>query len=441
MRNLLNMTRVFAGIVFVSAFALVVSSIDPVIWNSQSFWFGLKFFIFVFELLFLLIGYAIAFILGYDDAGAIALMDAIHTAIFGGNETIMGIDAQDLLTNPLQLPTQHNIIDSLYGFLIIVALAVALISGLGFLRDCNPAISAISFFAMNIVLGLAALNDKLLISMDFDTGNLIQMVFSKLIMTAFMIYFALELSFQAGYIYSVIGPNIQRHKRISMNIKRLKEFEMPLAETRRTTEEEDEDSRSTLVRGKNTSAARLKVTTAFSQFRGMVGKKLFKISAEEDWDKMNNRLKTFYSKLEVNDPLISVSLSASSYTPSLARLILIITSGTLFRMVMLLLLSWLALNPVPILRFLNMPDSIITSIESGQPEMILVVLAPLSILFMLIGLIVQFIQRRASERMEKLRAGPVIHSVSEEKDKERRLRLRRRSSRSEPRTESNQNAQ
>ena len=119
MRNLLNMTRIFAGIVFISAFALVVSSIDPIIWNSRSFWFGLKFFIFVFELLFLLFGYALAYILGYDDAGAVALMDAIHSAIFGGNDTIMGIPVEDLLTNPLQLPTQQPIIDSLYGFLII----------------------------------------------------------------------------------------------------------------------------------------------------------------------------------------------------------------------------------------------------------------------------------------------------------------------------------
>ena len=98
-------------------------------------------------------------------------------------------------------------------------------------------------------------------------------------------------------------------------------------------------------------------------------------------------------------------------------------------MIALLLLSWLALNPIPILQFLNFPDSIINSIEAGQPEMIMLVLAPLSILFLLVGLVVQYIQRRATIRMEAAAQKPIIHSISEEKEPERRIRLRRRSPR------------
>lgn len=426
MSNLLNMNRIFAAAIFISGFALVISSIDRSVWNFQSFWYGVKFFVFIFELLFLLIGYGIAYLLGYGDPGAVAVMVAIHTAIFGGSDTVLGIPIEELVTNPLQLPQQQNLWDALYAFFIMISLIVALIAGLGFLRECNPALSAISFFALNIVIGLASLNGRLLIDLDFSSSNIVQMIFSKLVITAFLIYFYLELSFQASYIYNVIGPNIQRHRRISSHIRRLKNFRMPLAEQKPKDEEVKEVSDRIFMKGKNTASARLKVTTAFSRIRGMVGKKLFKITSEEDWDKMNNRLKNFYEQIENNDPFISISLSASAYTPSIPRLVLIITSGTIFRMAILIVLSWLALNPVPILNFLNMPDSIVNSIESGQPEMIILVLAPLSILFLLIGLLVQFIQKRITRRMEKAAEGRVIHPVSEKKTDEKPKRKQRK---------------
>ncbi len=425
MRNLLNMTRIFAALVFIAALALIISSIDTTIWKFESFWFSLKFFVFLFELLFLLIGYGIAYLLGYDDSGAVALMDSFHSAVFGGGDTIMGVSVEDIMLQPLQFFSQPGLFEPIYSFFIIIILFIALVAGLGFLRECNPALSAISFFAMNIVLGLASLSGKLQIDVNFS-GSIVEMIFSKLVITAFLIYFSLELSFQASYVYNVIGPNIHRHRRISSNIKRLKEFQLPLERMRDRRPEIDEESDRMEMRGKNTSQARITVTTAFSRIRGLVGRKLFRISQEEDWDKMNNRLKTFYEQLERNDPLISVSLSASAYTPSLIRLVIIITSGTLFRMAALLLLSWLALNPLPILQFLNMPDSIINSVEAGQPEMILLVLAPLSILFMLIGLLVQFIQRRASKRMSAAARGPVIHPISEKKEREERRPRRER---------------
>ncbi len=414
MKTLLGSARIFAGLVSLAAFILVMTSVDPTIWRFQSFWYGLKMFIFFFELLFLLVGYGIAFILGYGDAGAVAIMSAIHVAIFGGSETVLGIPIESLITNPLQLPQQQSLIDAAFAFLIMIAIIVALVSGVGFLKECNPALSAISFFSMNIVLGIAAMNGKLLLNLDFSSGNFFQMIFSKLVITAFLIYFSLELSFQASYIYNVIGPNVQRNRRITSNIKRLKNFKMPIGEKKQLEEDE-----TITIKGKKTSTSQLKVTTAFSQIRALVGQKLFRISPVEDWDKMNNRLKNYYLRLEENDPFISLSLSASAYTPSLMRLFLIVLSGTLFRMVTLLLLSWLALNPVPVLRFLNLPDSVITSVESGQPEMIMLVLIPLAIFFMVMGLIVQAIQRRVAKKMtERANAGIVIHTIKEKPQEE-----------------------
>ncbi|MHA1243733.1 MAG: hypothetical protein ACTSP7_04070, partial [Candidatus Heimdallarchaeota archaeon] len=203
-------------------------------------------------------------------------------------------------------------------------------------------------------------------------------------------------------------------RRISANIKRLKQFQMPIGQQKAS---EGEGSQ---VSGKNTSRARLKVTTAISQFKGLVGKKIFRISPEEDWDKMNNRLKTFYLSLEEDDPLLSVSLSASTYTPSIMRLALVITSGTLFRMVALLLLSWIALNPAPVLVFLNMPDSIINSVEAGQPEMILFVLAPLAVSFFMLGLLVQWMQKLIANRGNRsAKLAKSMRSVNEDAEKER----------------------
>ena len=415
MRTLLNSTRVFAALVSLSAFVLVIMAVDPVIWNFQSFLWGLKFFIFLIEIVFLLAGYGVALIMGLGDGGAAAIMAAIHNAIFGGNQTIMGIPFDELLANPAQIPTEQNIVNALYAFLMMIVLIIAIIASIGFIRECNPALSTTSFFALNIVLGLASLNNKLIIDITLGGDSFFQLIFSRLVLTAFFIYFALELSFQASYIYSVIGPNIERNRRISANIKRLKQFQMPIGEKRPT-----EDDGSQVKGGKDTSRARLAVTTAISQFKGMVGKKIFRISPEEDWDKMNNRLKTFYLSLEENDPLLSVSLSASTYTPSIMRLALIITSGTLFRMGALLLLSWIALNPEPILVFLNMPESIIASVEAGQPEMILLVLAPLAVTFFMLGLLVQWIQKLIANRGNKsAKLAKAMRSVNEDVDKER----------------------
>jgi hypothetical protein len=428
MRNLLNINRLVAALIFITGFGLIINLIKPEFWSFQNFWFGVKFFIFIFELIFLLIGYGIARLLGalfpslgYGDPEAVAVMTAIHNALFGGNDTVLGRDIVEWIENPLYLP--ENAIDGIYTFTIIMILIIAFIAGIGFLRDCNPALSATSFFGLNIAIGIIAIYDMLKVSLDFSTENLVSLIFSRLTISAFLIYLYLELSFQASYIYNVIGPNIQRHRRISSNLKRLRDFRMPITREPAT---EIKDEGKIEMRGKNTSAARLAVTTAFSRIRGMVGKKLFKISTEEDWDKLNNRLKNFYEQLERNDPLISVSLSASASTPSITRLIVIISTGTLFRMGMLVILSWLALNPIPVLRFINMPQSVIDSVEAGQPEMIMFVLAPLSILFIIIGLIVQLIQKRITKRMEKT-TGKVIHPVSEDKEeKPKRTRRRRR---------------
>ncbi len=408
MRTLLVSTRIVAGLISLAAFILVMTSVDPVIWRFQSFWYGLKMFIFFFELLFLLIGYGIAFILGYGDSGAVAIMSAIHVAIFGGNETVIGIPIDELILNPLQIPLQQDLLDAGFAFAIVMAIIIAFVSGIGFLKECNPALSAISFFSMNIVLGIAAMNGKLLLNLEFSSGNFFQMIFSKMVITAFLIYFSLELSFQASYIFNVIGPNVQRHRRISSNIERLKKFKMPIGVKKPIAEDES------TIKGKKTSTSLLKVTTSFSKIRALVGQKLFRISPQEDWDKLNNRLKNYFLKLEENDPFISVSLSASAYTPSMMRLLLIVLSGTLLRMVTLLFMSWLALNPVPVLTFLNFPDSIITSVEGGQPEMVMLVLIPLAIFFMVVGLIVQAIQRRVAKKMfEKTSGGKVIHSIKE----------------------------
>ncbi len=236
MRTLLGSARIFAGLVSLAAFVLVMTSVDPTIWRFQSFWYGLKMFIFLFELLFLLVGYGIALILGYGDVGAVAIMSAIHVAIFGGNETVLGIPIEELVTQPLQLPQQQSLIDAAFAFTIMIAIIIAFVSGVGFLKECNPALSAISFFSMNIVLGIAAMNGKLLLNLDFSSGNFFQMIFSKMVITAFLIYFSLELSFQASYIYNVIGPNVQRHRRISSNIKRLKDFKMPIGEKKQIEE-------------------------------------------------------------------------------------------------------------------------------------------------------------------------------------------------------------
>ncbi|MFW9922708.1 MAG: hypothetical protein ACFFDW_05380 [Candidatus Thorarchaeota archaeon] len=409
MQSLLNMTRIFAGVISLTAFILVVTSVDGSVWNFRSFWYGMKFVIFLFELVFLLAGFGLMYILGGSDASIAGVMTAIHVALFGGNETVLGIPIEDLVSYPLQIPQQQSLIDAFFAFIIIIFAIIALVSGVGFLKECNPGLSAISFFSLNIILGLASLNGKLMFNLDFTSANFIQTIFSKLVITAFLLYFSLELSFQASYIYSVIGPNLERNRRISNNIRRLKRFELPVGPKRETKEDEEIE-----VGGKNTTQARLKVTTAFSQLRAMVGKKLFKISPEEDWDKMNNRLKNFYLKLEENDPLISLSLSASAYTPSMGRLLFIIISGTLFRMVALLLLTWMALNPVPVLTFLNVPESIVNSAEAGQHEMIMMILLPLALFFMLLGLIVQWAQKKVSERMAK--NSKVIRTVEEEKE-------------------------
>ncbi|TFF99437.1 MAG: hypothetical protein EU542_09020, partial [Promethearchaeota archaeon] len=390
MKNLLLATRIFALLVFLGAYVLVLTAIDPVVWNFQSFWYGLKFFIFLFEIFLLLIGYALALLFGYGDDGAVAIMEAIHIAIFGGNQTILGIQIESLITRPLQLPSQQNLIDAIYAFLIMTLAFVCFISAVGFIRECNPVLSTISFFSMNFMLGLAALNNKLLISLDFHTQNFVGLIFSQTVITAFLIYFALELSFQASYVYRVIGPNIERHRRILSNIKRVKEFELSSIQqpvksattssknqlSGKSENEEDEDSFS--------------ITTAFSQFKALIGKKLFKINQGEEWDKVTLRLKNFYEQLEEDDPFISISLSASAYTPSTARLILIITSGTLFRMIVLSGLTWVALNPVPVLTALNLPESVINSVEASQPEMILLVLAPLATIFLVIGFLIMW---------------------------------------------------
>ncbi|MEA2071498.1 MAG: hypothetical protein U9O98_09435 [Asgard group archaeon] len=407
MRILLIFTRIFSAIISFSAFGLVIASIDTSIWNFQSLWFGLKFIIFLFEILFLIVGYGIAIIFGFGDSGAVAIMVSIHSAIFGGNETILGITVEDLITNPTQIPTQQNLIDSLYAFVIMILIFVSLFAIFGFLRKCNPGLSAISFFALNLVLGLASLNNKLLLDLNIGTDSYFEIIFSQLVITAFFLYFSLELSFQASYIYSVLAPNVDRHRRISTNIQRLKDFEMPRGTAKKT------NNISSQVSGKDTSTSRFSVTISLSKVKGFIGKKLFRISPEEDWDKMNLRLQNYYQLLEKDNPFLAVSLSASAFMPSFIRLGLIIIVGTLIRMVLLLSLSWLALNPVVVLSFLNFPETVISSVEAGQPEMVMFVLAPLAILFFLLGIIVNWIQITITKKLQK-EGGKRIHTLSEQ---------------------------
>ncbi|MFX1447386.1 MAG: hypothetical protein ACFFCG_04545 [Promethearchaeota archaeon] len=229
--------------------------------------------------------------------------------------------------------------------------------------------------------------------------NIFQFFSSPVILLAIVSYIYLELAFQINYTYTVTKPSLERRIRleaqlhileseshyITANVDKIKEE----AKTRRL-ELEIEDR---ALIGKFFA----KTGEKFSYVKEMIEKR----KLEEEEKKLitaaskTRRLGRYIHQLFREDSEARDTLTARSSAPKPKSLVVSTAINFIFRVGLLIIISFVIIHPKWFMEnIFNLPPAIIESVAMFSPEVIIILLIPLILLFPVISKIISSIKHR-----------------------------------------------
>ncbi|OLS23504.1 MAG: hypothetical protein HeimC2_26070 [Candidatus Heimdallarchaeota archaeon LC_2] len=371
----------------------------------------------------------------------------ILTNMFGEVEMIDGFDkdqffgiGDDPLTPLAYLinKPQRNLYnsESLYGFIILLFILM-LITGIGFIRRSSVSLAGATLVISQIVIGLAIMKD-LSVELELDPSSIGTLLDSPLFRLALISYAYFEYSLQTGYLYSLAAPARSRQQRVSKQLSKLSEFRLGI--TKLGTDEEKASDRAAKRRTEGDSEEKEeKTSTAISTSSDSTSARkfgadalLFLLDSAQDslfakpggeQERLTGRLQRYHDGLLAHDRKIDEKLGGSAGKGFNPFILVTIFVSMIFRIALIVLLSWMALNPDLMLEYIALPESLTNSIEIHEPEGMLLVLIPM--VFFIIGFS-YFITRlqswiikaeeliiQESEIQKLLKAGKAIRSRSE----------------------------
>ncbi|MFX0006080.1 MAG: hypothetical protein ACFFA7_15650 [Promethearchaeota archaeon] len=231
--------------------------------------------------------------------------------------------------------------------------------------------------------------------------NLFQFLVSPVILFAIISYIYLELTFQINYAITVTKPSVERSERleaqlnilareshfINANIDKIKE---EAKERRKEIESEQEEG---LVVGKFFA----KTGMRFSYVKEMIERR----KLEEEEKKLvtaaskTRRLGRYIDRLFREDSEARDTLTASSSAPRARNLATSTLLNFLYRIGLLMIISFIIIHPRWFLTtVLQLPDAITESVVMYSPEVIIILLAPIMLIFPVISKLISFIKHR-----------------------------------------------
>ncbi|MHA1489396.1 MAG: hypothetical protein ACTSRI_07055 [Promethearchaeota archaeon] len=233
---------------------------------------------------------------------------------------------------------------------------------------------------------------------ELPRNNFFSFLASSVAMLAIISYIYLELAFQINYTDTVTKPSLERSDRLESQLKVIRsESHFVIANVDKIKEEakkrKEELGLEKEVIGKFLS----RTTERFSYVKEMIERK--KLEAEEkklvSAASKTRRLGRYIERLFREDLEARDTLTAKSAAPRSRGLLISTVITFLFRMSLLIIISFIIIHPLWF--FANvffLPPAITKSVAMYSPEVVITLLIPLMLLFPVISQIISYIKHR-----------------------------------------------
>ncbi|MBS3794205.1 MAG: hypothetical protein KGY80_04870 [Candidatus Thorarchaeota archaeon] len=248
-----------------------------------------------------------------------------------------------------------------------------------------------AFIAIQSILVVAAFRNLGIPNFTVFPTNFIEFATSSLQILALVSFAYLEVSYQMVYSYSVGKPVEDREETLKKQLLALRQA------TRKQAAIEREQKIS------STSMSRSSGATVFSYLREAIERQVLgDKDVLENLDAISDvrRLQHYVDDLLEQDPQARDELTARAAAPSQSYVIGSTIVGSGIRLVSVVLLSFVLLNPRIFLSFLELPPGIANSVELLQPEIVLLLLVPVVLLFPFAALVIGWVSK--DEEIEEL---------------------------------------
>ncbi|KKN50746.1 hypothetical protein LCGC14_0629640 [marine sediment metagenome] len=226
-------------------------------------------------------------------------------------------------------------------------------------------------------------------------------IINPVIVFGIISYIYLEIAFQINYTDTVTKPSLERSDRleaqlkilareshyITANIDKIKE------EAKKKLEEIEAEQKEGLEVGKFFA----KTGARFSYIKEMIERK----KLEEEEKKLvtaaskTRRLGRYIDRLFREDPEARDTLTAKSSAPRSRNLLTSTIVNFTYRVVFLIIISFIIIHPQFILERLDLPPAITESVAMYSPEVIIILLFPIIVLFPVLSQLISFVKHRS----------------------------------------------
>ena len=203
----------------------------------------------------------------------------------------------------------------------------------------------------------------------------------------------LEISYQMIYSHSVGKPVEDREETLKKQLLAL----------RQATRKQDAIERGDSIR--TTGMSRSAGATAFSFLREAIERKVVGTQdALENLDAVADvrRLQIYVDELLQSDSRARDELTARAASPSSGYVIGSMVIGSVIRFLSVIAISFILMSPGVLAVIFNLPPGIRNSVEILQPEIVLLLLVPVALLFPFASMIISWMSQREEPEMPKL---------------------------------------
>ena len=229
--------------------------------------------------------------------------------------------------------------------------------------------------------------------------NLFLFLSSPTISLAIIAYIYLEIAFQINYTDTVTKPSLQRSVRLEAQLNILRSESHYVTANVEKIKEEAKKRREELNIEQKASISKFFSTSgeSFSYVKEMIERK----KLEEEEKKLvtaaskTRRLGRYVDRLFREDPEARDTLTARSSAPKQQSLALSTLINFLFRVTLLVIISFIIIHPKWFLEVIfDMPPAIVESVVMFSPEVIIILLLPLMLVFPVIAKVISYIKHR-----------------------------------------------
>ncbi len=247
------------------------------------------------------------------------------------------------------------------------------------------------FIAIQSILIIGAFRNLGIPNFTVFPTNILEFATSSVQILALVSFAYLEVSYQMVYSYSVGKPVEEREETLKKQLLALRQA------TRKQDAIEREDKVSSSAMSRSSGAI------IFSYLREAIERRVLgDKDILENLDAISDvrRLQHYVDDLLEQDPQTRDELTARAAAPSRRYVIGSTMVGSSIRLASVVLLSFVLLNPMLFLSLLQLPPGIANSVELLQPEIVLLLLVPIILLFPFAALVIGWLS--GTEEIDEL---------------------------------------